>query len=140
VVRQDDFVRSLVILECWRQGCDFGNSQIPLIIAGCLSNRVRCGWGSWLEVLQKIPKFSATIEQPNRDKWLDIWSPEFIKLLHSIEGVHDGSVSNPALEGIYWCDLRNGIKGITNPWFRDKILASPLHSVCCNQNSFTVLR
>ena len=138
MLRQDDFVRAQIVLECWRQGCGFGNHQVPLMIAGCLSNRVRLGWGQWLDVLKGRPKFSAVLEQPNRDKWPEIWSPDFVKLLHSIDGIYDGSIADPAMGGLYWCDLRAGISGITNPWFRDKILNS--HKVCANQNSFTVFQ
>jgi len=110
------------------------------MIAGCLSNRVRLGWGSWLEVIKKVAHFSATLEQPNRDQLPDIWEPNFIKLLHSIDGIYDGSIADPALGGIYWADLSKGIKGITNPWFVEKILNSPAHTQCANQGPFTIFR
>jgi hypothetical protein len=140
MLRQDDFQQALVILECWRQGCDFGNHQIPTIIAGCLGNRVRLGWGSWLEVLKNVPKFSAVLEQPNRDKVPDIWEPNFIKLLHNISGIWDGSIADPALGGIYWADLSKGKAGITNQWFQEKIIDSPAHLPCANQGPFTIFR
>lgn len=140
MLRQDDFQQSLVLLECWRQGHSFGNHQIPTMVAGCLANRTRLGWGSWLDVLRGVPKFSAVIEQPNRDKFPDIWEPNFVKLLHTISGIWDGSVPDPALGGLYWADLSQGVNGITNPWFRDKILKSPQHTACANQNSFTIFR
>jgi hypothetical protein len=140
VLRQDDFVRSLVVLEVWRQGSSFGNHQIPVIIAGCLGNRVRLGWGSWLEVLQKLPKFSATLEQPNRDKFPDIWDVSFIKVLQNIDGIYDGSIADPAMGGIYWADLSKGKAGITNPWFQEKVIDSPHHLPCANQGPFTIFR
>ncbi len=139
-MRQDDFQQALVILECWRQGCDFGNHQIPSMIAGCLGNRVRLGWGSWLEVVAKLPKFSAVLEQPNRDKFPDIWEPNFVKLLHNISGIWDSSIPDPAVGGLYWADLSQGRGGITNPWFRDKILNSPQHTAVANQGPFTLFR
>ena len=128
------------MLECWRLGQGFGNQQVASMIMGCLSNRVRLGWGSWFEVLQKIPKFSATIEQPNRDLFPNIWAPDFVKLLHLVDGIYDASIPDPALGGLFWADLSGGIKGITNPWFVEKILKSPAHSVVANQNSFTIFR
>jgi hypothetical protein len=109
-----------------------------MIILGCLANRQKLGWGTYLDILKGVPKFSATLVQPNRDLYPDIWSPNFVKLLHAVDGVYDGSIGDPALGGLYWCDLRAGISGITNPWFRDKILNS--HRVCANQNSFTVFQ
>jgi hypothetical protein len=108
------------------------------MIAGCLSNRVRLGWGQWLDVLKGVPKFSAVLEQPNRDKWPDIWAPDFVKLLHSIDGIYDGSIADPAMGGIYWADLSKGRAGITNPWFQEKIL--DLRTPCANQGSFTVFK
>jgi hypothetical protein len=140
LLRQDDYVKALIVTECWRQGKDFGNSQIALMVMGCLANRQRLGWGTWLDILKGVPKFSSTLELPNRDVFPDVWEPSFVKLLHSVDAVYEGSIPDPALGGIYWCDLRAGISGITNPWFRDKILNSPLHSACANQNSFTVFR
>jgi len=140
MVRQDDFVKSLLILECWRQGKDFGNHQIPLMIMGCLANRQRLGWGSFLDILKGIPKFAATLIQPNRDQVPDIWEPNFIKLLQGIDGVYDGSVPDPALGGIYWADLSKGKKGITNPWFQEKVIDSASHLACANQGPFTIFR
>ena len=141
MVRQDDFKSSLMILEVWRQGKDFGSGgQACLMIAGCLSNRARLGWGQLLDVLKAAPKFSATLELPNRDAYPDIWDPAFIKLLHAIPGIVDGSIPDPSMGGLYWADLSKGRPGITNPWFSEKILGSPIHAACCNINSFTVFR
>lgn len=140
MVRQDDYVKALVVTECWRQGKDFGNHQIPSMIAGCLANRVRLGWGSWLEVLKKVPNFSATLAQPNRDQLPDIWEMNFVKLLQNIDGIYDGSISDPAVGGIYWADLSKGKAGITNPWFQEKILDSNIHVACANQGPFTIFR
>jgi len=140
MLRQDDFVKSQLVLECWRQGHHFGSHQIPLMILGCLANRQRLGWGSFLEILKNVPKFAYVLEQPNRDVFPDIWAPEFVKLLHGVDGVYEGSIPDPALGGIYWADLSKGKAGITNPWFRDKVLASPVHTACANQGAFTIFR
>ena len=139
MLRQDDAVKAYLVLECFRQGLGFGH-QATLMVLGCLANRQRMGWGAWLDVLKNAPKFSATLEQPNRDTWPDLWNPEFIKLLHAVDGVYDGSIPNPALEGIFWADLSKGKAGITNPWFVEKVLNSPAHAICANQNSFTLFR
>ncbi len=139
MLRQDDAVKSFLVLECFRQGSDFGH-QPALMVMGCLSNRVKLGWGSWIEVIQKIPKFSSTIEQPNRDKWPDLWSPEFIKLLHAVDAVYEGSCPDPSMGGLYWANLKGGLKGVTNPWFVEKILKSAAHTACCNQSAFTCFR
>lgn len=81
----------------------------------CLANRQKLGWGSWLEVLDSIPKFSATTEMPTGTP--SIWEPSFVRLLHEVEGIYDGSqdYSNGAL---YWCDTRE----VNTPFFKDRIL------------------
>jgi hypothetical protein len=136
LLRQDDFLRSLLVLECWRQGKDFGSSQVPLMILGCLANRIRLGWGTAFEVMKNIPKFSALLEQPNRDLFPDIWEPGFIRLLQSCAGILDGTAPDPSCGGVFWADLRK----VTNPWFKAKVLNDPLRSPCANLNSFTVFR
>jgi hypothetical protein len=138
MVRQDDFLKSLLVLECWRQGKDFGNHQIPLMIMGCLANRQRLGWGSFLDIVKGVKKFSATLELPNRDEFPDIWEPNFVKLLHAVDGVYDGSIGDPALGGLYWADLSKGRAGVTNPWFREKIL--DVRTPCANQGPFTIFK
>ena len=136
MLRQDDVVRTLVVLECWRQGKDFGSSQVPLMIMGCLANRVRLGWSNWFETLKNIPKYSALLKQPNRDIFPDLWEPNFIRLLQSVEGVMEGSMIDPACGGVFWADLRH----IDNPWFLAKVLNDPLRSPCANLNSFTIFK
>jgi hypothetical protein len=93
-----------------------------------------------MDVLKAAPRFSATLDQPNRDAYPDIWDPAFIKLLHAVPGIVDGSIPDPSMGGLFYADLSKGAAGITNPWFKEKILGSPLHSACCNINSFTVFR
>jgi hypothetical protein len=137
MLRQDDFVKSLLVLEAWRQGKDFGQQPI-LMVLGCLANRQRLGWGSFFDVLQKVPKFSATLEQPNREELPDIWDTAFVKTLHAIDGVYDGSIGDPALGGLYWADLSKGRAGVTNPWFQEKIL--DVRTPCANQGPFTIFR
>jgi hypothetical protein len=136
MLRQDDYRTALILTECWRQGKAHG-VQVSQMIAGCLANRERLGWGKWMDILKNIPKYSSTVDLPNRDLWPDLWEPNFIKLLHTIPSILDGSASDPSCGGIYWADLA---VPVTNPWFQQKVLDSPIHSVCCNQNSFTCFR
>ena len=116
---------------------DYGNQQVPLMILGCLANRQKLGWGTWLDILQKVPTYSALLQQPNRDKWPNLWDPSFIKLLHMAQAVMDGSAPDPAYGGVYWADTRS----IETQWFKEKIMARQgVHSAACNQGPFTVYR
>jgi hypothetical protein len=119
-----------LVLTSWRHGREYGGTVVPLIVMSILANRQRLGWGSWLEVIDSIPKFAATADIPTGTP--QIWEPTFVRLLHEVEGVFDGSAdhSNGAL---YWCDLRR----VETPFFKDRILADPKgHPRAMDQNSF----
>lgn len=78
-------------------------------------NRVRLGWGSLLEVLDKIPNFAATAEMPTGTP--AIWEPQFVRLLHEVEGIYDGT-QDLSQGALYWADMRT----ITTPFFKEKIM------------------
>jgi len=105
------------------------------MIAGCMANRERLGWGKWGHIIQTVARYSAVTELPNRNAWPDLWEPNFIKLLHTIPGIVDGSAPDPAMGAIYWADLS---QPITNPWFKERVLKSDVIRVRANQNSFTL--
>jgi hypothetical protein len=88
------------------------------MIGSCIANRVRLGWGTWLEVLDRIPNFAAITEMPTGTP--QIWSPEFIRLLHEVESIYDGTADH-AKGAVYWADTRY----IETAFFREKILGQP---------------
>ena len=107
------------------------------LVMHTLANRVRVGWGSWLQVIDTIPKYMAENEMPKLDH-PSVWSPEFVKLLHTVEGVHEGSTPDLAKGALYWCDLNR----IERPWFNEKIVQAEndgtrVHRVVNNMNSLT---
>lgn len=116
MLRQDDYQKAKLVEAGWLYGHKYGGHLASVMIMSCLANRQRLGWGSWLEILNSIPKYSATIEQPTGTPV--IWEPAFIRLLHEVEAVADGSkdFSNGA---VYWFD---SAEPVTNPWFKEKIL------------------
>ncbi len=87
------------------------------MVIHALCNRVRCGWGSYLQVIDNIPKFMAENEMPPLVH-PSVWQPEFVKLLHSVEGIFDGSVPDLTHGGLYWADLRY----IEREWFKTHII------------------
>ena len=90
------------------------------MVMGCLSNRVRAGWGSWLEVIDRIPFFAAEETQP-KIIVPSIWEPNFVRLLHEVDGIFDNSAKDLSCGALYWCDLRT----VERPWFKEKILQHP---------------
>jgi hypothetical protein len=88
-----------------------------------------------MEVIDAIPSRSATIEQPKGTP--SIWEPHFVKLLHEVEAIFDGS-KDYAKGALYWFD---SAEPVTNPWFQEKILGDGIsHPVVGNMNSLMFLR
>jgi len=132
VLRQDDFQKSQLVLTGWRWGKQYGGHLAACMIMSCLMNRVRLGWGTVLEVLDKIPNFAATTEMPTGTP--AIWEPGFVRLLHEVEGIYDGTNdhSNGAL---YWCDTRD----VSTPFFKEKILGqSEVHRRVMEMNTLAL--
>ena len=67
-------------------------------------------------MIDNIPKYAAQTEMPTGTP--EIWEPNFVRLLHEVEAIFDGSkdYSNGAL---YWCDTRR----IDTSFFKEKILS-----------------
>lgn len=82
-----------------------------------LANRVRVGWGSWLHVIDSVPKFMAENELPPVEH-PSVWEPGFVKLLHSVDGIYDGSIPDKSKGALYWADLQS----IERDWFREKVV------------------
>lgn len=81
-----------------------------------LANRVKRGWGSWLEVLYRIPAYAATTNVPVYIP-PQIWEQGFVRLLHEVDAIYDGTQDH-AQGALYWCDTRD----INTEFFHNKIL------------------
>jgi len=135
LLRQDDFIKGQVVLTGWRYGHEFGGYLGSCIVMSCLANRQKLGWGNWLDILDSIPKYSATTEQPLGTP--SIWEPNFVRLLHEVEGIYDGSKDHSS-GAIYWFDSS---KPVTNLWFKEKILDDSIaHPRVGNMNSLMLFR
>jgi len=134
MLRQDDFQKSQLVLTGWRWGQEYGGHLAACLIMSCIANRVRLGWGSWLEVLDRIPAFSAQNEIPTGTP--SIWDPNFVRLLHEVEGIYDGS-KDYSKGAVYWADTRR----IERDWFKEKIIACPdQHPRVVDMNSLSLFR
>ena len=135
MLRQDDFCRSQLVLAGWRHGHIYGGHLGSCLIMSCLANRQKAGWGPWLEILDTIPRYAATIEQPEGIP--SIWEPNFVRLLHEVESISEGS-KDYANGAMYWFDSS---KPVTNEWFKEKLLDNKeSHPVIGNMNSLMLLR
>ena len=112
----------------------FGGHMGAEIIASCLCNRQKRGWGTHLEIIERIPLYAAEHEVPVG--YPPLWEPAFMKLLHSIEGIYDTTLDT-AKGGLYWADLRK----IETEFFKEKILKNPdEHPRIVDMNGFSVFR
>jgi hypothetical protein len=118
MLRPDDFLKGQLVLQGWRYGQEYGGHLGPCLIMSCLANRQRLGWGSWLDIIDNIPKYSAELIQPIGTP--SVWEPNFTRLLQEVDAIYDGT-KDYAKGGVYWADSRR----ITNHWFVDKIIGNP---------------
>ena len=131
MLRQDDFLKSQLVLTGWLYGQQYGGWRAAAMVMSVLMNRVRLGWGTLLDVLEKMPKYAATEEVPTGRP--NIWEPEFVKLLHEVEGIYDGTKDHSS-GALYWCDTRS----VTTPFFNEKILGDhDAHPMVANMNSLS---
>jgi hypothetical protein len=123
------------VLAGWRHGQKFGGHLASCLIMSCLANRQKLGWGSWLEIINNIPKYSATIEQPIEIP--SVWQPDFVRLLHEVESIFAGS-QDYAKGALYWLDSS---QPVTNIWFKEKILGNlDIHPKIADMNSLMLFR
>lgn len=121
MLRPDDFCKSQLVLTGWRFGKEYGGHLAACMVMGTLANRVRLGWGSWLEVLERIPVLSAEENIPFQNEYPRIWEPNFVRLLHEVDGIFDNSTKDLSCGAVYWGDLRR----IEREWFKDNVLKNP---------------
>ena len=119
MLRQDDYQKAYLVTVGWLHGKEYGGHLASCMVMNCIANRVRCGWGSWLEVIERIPLFAAEEKQPIG--FPQIWEPQFVRLLHEVDLIFDNSGVDYSKGALYWCDLRR----VERQWFKDKILANP---------------
>ena len=116
MLRQDDYMKAQLVTHGWRWGREYGGHLGACMIMSCLMNRVRLGWGTVLEVLDRIPAYAATTEIPSGTP--AIWEPQFVRLLHEVEAIYDGT-QDYSKGAVFWCDTRQ----VTTSFFKEKVLS-----------------
>ena len=124
MLRQDDVQKTCLVFAGYRHGLPYGGHLSACLIMSVLSNRVRRGWGTWMEVIDRIPNFAAIKEMPTGSP--QIWDASFVRLLHEVDPIFDGSKNyaqfkdsdGKPVDALYWCDTRY----IETPFFKEKIL------------------
>jgi len=119
MLKQDDFIKAQLVSMGWRFGRPYGGYKAGQLVMHTLANRVRVGWGNWLQIIDGVPRFMAENELPPL-VFPPLWEPAFVKLLHSVDGIFDGSIPDESTGALYWADLNK----IERPWFQEKIVAA----------------
>lgn len=143
MLKQDDFNKTHLVTTGWRFGLTYGGGVIPgQYVMQTLANRVRAGWGSWLDVIERVPLYMAENELPPI-KFPSVWEPTFVKLLLSVDAVYDGSFPDGTKGALYFCDLNK----IERHWFKEKIVDAKqestglrAHPMVANVNSLSFFK
>lgn len=127
------YIRAQLAALAWREGHEQGGVNNSLAVAFIIKNRVRAGWGEWLDQIQRHAIWSARNQSElDQSSHPDPREPDFQRLLQQIDGVVDGSLVDkltvaPKLKtgegqpGLYYAQLNN----ITRPWFLENIVRKP---------------
>lgn len=141
MLKQDSFIQAKLVELGWRFSQSYGGGHLAgQLVMHTLANRFRVGWGTWLSVLDRVPLFMAEKELPPL-VYPNIWEPVFVKLLHCVDGIYDGSTPDLSKGALYWAQLGK----IENSWFQQKILDArkedhngdlvPVHQRVCDMNN-----
>lgn len=121
MLKQDSFIQAQLVNMGWRFTQYYGQGHLGgQMIMHALANRVRVGWAPWLQVIERVPQFAAENELPPLT-YPPVWEPAFIKMLHAVEGVMDGSAVDMSKGALYWGDLAK----IERSWFTDNVIKNP---------------
>ncbi len=78
-------MKSQLVSYGWRYGQLYGGGHLAgTLVMQALANRVRRGFGSYLQVLESVPLYMAEHEMPPL-KYPSLWEPNFVKLLHAVD-------------------------------------------------------
>ena len=126
MLRSREFVISLLLRESWSAASYLGGVKPIEMVAQCIANRVRLGWGSWHDVLDDLPIYSsldparAIADRPRLPASND---PRFLMLLSAMDKVYDNSGENLVGAGVFWADVTK----LSHAWFISNVVNGSDH-------------
>jgi len=119
MLRPREFATSFLLHAAWFEAAHFGGLKPIQMVAQCIGNRVRLGWGDWHQVLSSLPQYSAELASLRQEHWLKFQlpaqnDPRFLALLPLMDQVYDNSGERLVGEAVLWADARR----IESAWFR----------------------
>src|ERR1700679_740104 len=89
---QKDVDRVMLVRYAVQEAGPRGSLEQMKAICYCLRNRVRAGWGEWLEVIESADETRANeLGEPMR---IDISSRAYQRLLHEVDDIYFGHRSD----------------------------------------------
>ena len=135
-LKQDAFIQAQLVSAGWRFTQFYNQGHMGgQMVMHALANRVRVGWAPWLQVIERVPQFMAENELPPLT-FPSVWDPAFVKLLHAVEGVMDGSAPDLTKGALYFGDLAR----IERSWFQEKIVQGENHARVASMNGLNFWR
>lgn len=143
MLKADDFIKTQLVMMGWRFGQVYSGGHIAgQMVMNVIANRVRCGWGSWLDVIERVPSYMAENELPPL-KFPSVWEGNFVKLLHAVDAAFDGSLQDMSKGALYWADLGH----IERDWFKTRVVDAinpntglRQHPIVANMNSLSFFK
>ena len=142
MLKTEDMQKSKLVELGWRFGQAYAGGYIAgQMVMSAIANRQRAGWGNWFEVIEKVPFFMAEEELPPL-KFPNVWDGNFVKLLHIVDGVFDGSAMDMSKGALYWADLQR----VERSWFKNLMFATneetgmKQHPIVASMNSLTFFK
>ena len=136
MLKQDDYIKAQLVSMGWRFGQAYaGGHMAGQMVMHCIANRVRVGWSSWLQAIERVPQFMAENELPPL-VFPQVWDPPFVKLLQAVDGIMDGTAPDLTKGALYFCDLAK----VERPWFKEKIIHGENHMRVANMNGLNFFR
>ena len=126
---QRDFDRAMLVRYAVQEVGPRGSLEQMKAVCYCLRNRVRSGWGDWIDVIESAGEHSGN--EPLDYVPIDTSKRAYQRLLHEVDDIYFGASTDFGAEGLdlayslcqqggealYWMFLDRPIR----QWFQDTI-------------------
>lgn len=110
-----DYIKSLLLDISWFEAAALGGVKPMQMVAQCIANRARLGWGDWAQVLSQVytPGPHALPRFRLMDRLIvrhlpDVSDPRFTQMLSAVDRIYDNTFEDLVKGGTYWADLQLG--------------------------------